>query len=1026
MYKFIHSVLTLLLVTLLAGCATEPEKTQIPAAHAPETTSIPEAIDIIPVGSNSEEVTLEVLLSEGNTIQQGRSKNRYLGGYNDIDNISIDVKNATSGSTLQSVYLSQVGGSWTGKVYNINIGQVYQFDGKAYDNKSLMIFSGTTQQSLDNGTNTLNLRMDPVADQTVLAIPRITRIMAPSSIGTEMTDSVQVEVEGSSGSKLNYSFAAPEGGSFNPAVGSVNLLGTSATLTSNYTAPISAGIRKNTVQVTNSQGIGVKSSFSIAVSTVSNPNIAGIQFSPVVTSLVGWRDNESNTILWTADVSDDKPLDQIRYQWSFQPDNNNLCSYYSAAFDTNTGVFLNRWDQATKTSATVATLVAPVNTANSIADNDSSTATSPLANYSIVTGLVRTVTIAGGTQVSAPTIEGPPGCVDKGINFDNVTVNPATMVNYDPALSGTLKVTVTDDNGTGSSTQITYQVKQGQFPKGLVVDKQIVGTFTLVTSLVGDNNSTVSSIDHLRGGDQIDNHTGVLKKSGNLFFSSGNNLWIFDNSTSAYQLAATYDNGSGNVTAIRFDNLQYNISQGLSVPLDNGSNDRVFFQARVYDNATNASYGYEPLVADRTGVRLLGDLYPGSNGSSLYNLTQSGNKVFFTASAYNSYRNQWQNGLYQVKLDGSDNATFDNNTAWYPSNLQDITLSGEPDNGSRLLFTSQYDQYGNYSCCGNNQKIYVTDGDNTTTELNNVPYTVASQSHRVDNTIYFTQNSEIWQLPLSTVRLLQPGQSNDNGTVVDNATWTGNPSRIASVGASGNNVTLQGAMKANGKLYFRIYNSSMNSNERYQWWKSDGTSSGTTKILAGYQMDAANLYEQNGHLLYTKNNYTGCCGSSYDPNQLWSTRSTGSDNQTTLLATIGLGNRYSYHSDAPKITFVAQLPNGKWLFTANDGTHGKELWVTNGTAAGTLMLRDIYAGNSSGIATNFEYKVIGNLLYFAANDGINGEELWVTNGTAAATLKAKDFRTGSGGSNLKLFSINGKLHLFANDGSGVKIWKKNN
>ncbi|MDG2197745.1 MAG: hypothetical protein P8O70_12840, partial [SAR324 cluster bacterium] len=407
MYKFIYFVLTLLLVTLLAGCATEPEKTQIPTNPAEQQN--PVTTNITPILNGSEEVTLEVLLSEGNTIQQGRSKNRYLGGYNDIDNISIDVKNATSGSTLQSVYLSQVGGSWTGKVYNINIGQVYQFDGRAYDNKSLMIFSGTTQQSLDNGTNALNLRMDPVADQTVLAIPRITRIMAPSSIGTELTDSVQVEVEGSSGSKLNYSFAAPEGGSFNPAVGSVNLLGTSATLTSNYTAPISAGVRKNTVQVTNSQGIGVKSSFSIAVSTVSNPNIAGIQFSPVVTSLTGWRDNASSTILWTADVSDDKPLDQIRYQWSFTRSDNN-------------------------------------------------------------SGLTT------------------PG-------FDNATVNPATMVNYNPAISGTLKVTVTDDNGTGSSTQITYNVKQGQFPSSLVVDKQIVGTFTLVTSLVGDNNSTVSSID---------------------------------------------------------------------------------------------------------------------------------------------------------------------------------------------------------------------------------------------------------------------------------------------------------------------------------------------------------------------------------------------------------------------------------------------------------------------------------------------------------------------------------------------------
>jgi hypothetical protein len=89
------------------------------------------------------------------------------------------------------------------------------------------------------------------------------------------------------------------------------------------------------------------------------------------------------------------------------------CTYYTAAYDTNTGTFLNRWDQATKTSATAATLVAPVNTANSIADNDSSALTSPLSNYSIVSGLVRSVTIAGGAvaSVNAPTIEGPTGCL---------------------------------------------------------------------------------------------------------------------------------------------------------------------------------------------------------------------------------------------------------------------------------------------------------------------------------------------------------------------------------------------------------------------------------------------------------------------------------------------------------------------------------------------------------------------------------------------------------------------------------------
>jgi hypothetical protein len=65
-----------------------------------------EATNFSSVRSNSDEVTLEILLTKGNTIRQGRSKNPYLGGYSDIENIGIDVKNATSGSTLQSVYQS--------------------------------------------------------------------------------------------------------------------------------------------------------------------------------------------------------------------------------------------------------------------------------------------------------------------------------------------------------------------------------------------------------------------------------------------------------------------------------------------------------------------------------------------------------------------------------------------------------------------------------------------------------------------------------------------------------------------------------------------------------------------------------------------------------------------------------------------------------------------------------------------------------------------------------------------------------
>ena len=93
-------------------------------------------------------------------------------------------------------------------------------------------------------------------------------------------------------------------------------------------------------------------------------------------------------------------------------------------------------------------------------------------------------------------------------------------------------------------------------------------------------------------------------------------------------------------------------------------------------------------------------------------------------------------------------------------------------------------------------------------------------------------------------------------------------------------------------------------------------------------------------------------------------------------------------------------------FTSDDGVNGKELWKSDGTAAGTVLVKDIRPGSSSsggvitgGLSSNpRNLTAVGNTLYFNAFDDVNGEELWKSDGTAAGTVLVADIGPGSNGS----------------------------
>lgn len=106
--------------------------------------------------------------------------------------------------------------------------------------------------------------------------------------------------------------------------------------------------------------------------------------------------------------------------------------------------------------------------------------------------------------------------------------------------------------------------------------------------------------------------------------------------------------------------------------------------------------------------------------------------------------------------------------------------------------------------------------------------------------------------------------------------------------------------------------------------------------------------------------------------------------------------------------------NGLLFFTYNDGANGTELWKSDGTLAGTVMVSNIRNGSASSDPSNF--LPIGNILYFSANDGINGQELWRSDGTVEGTYMLKDINPGGSSQPINFYNANGTLYFQANDG----------
>ena len=111
-------------------------------------------------------------------------------------------------------------------------------------------------------------------------------------------------------------------------------------------------------------------------------------------------------------------------------------------------------------------------------------------------------------------------------------------------------------------------------------------------------------------------------------------------------------------------------------------------------------------------------------------------------------------------------------------------------------------------------------------------------------------------------------------------------------------------------------------------------------------------------------------------------------------------------------------------FDGTDLVTGREPYVSDGTVAGTRLLKDLASQTRTQPSDPkhlFDFK---GKLFFSADDGVVGRELWTTDGTSGGTRLVANLNAGADSSDpTEFFSLNDKLYFFAKNGPNNNYYK---
>lgn len=345
-------------------------------------------------------------------------------------------------------------------------------------------------------------------------------------------------------------------------------------------------------------------------------------------------------------------------------------------------------------------------------------------------------------------------------------------------------------------------------------------------------------------------------------------------------------------------------------------------------------------------------------GSSPSQITPAGSKVYFAANSTGDGNDLWVS-------DGTEMGTV---PVLKPGSIPINTNPSEPRNLTAIGDTVYFSAVGT----GTGREPWKADATGATLIGDIAPSSDSNPSQFIGfkNSVYFVASSSL-------------------GTRLRNIAT---PDVMIS--------TLTGPKEPTSMIVFgtgagqRMYFAASDDIKGKELWKSDGTNEGTECIDinpdAGHSNPKYLTVVGNAFYFVASENTKLKTG-----NELW--RSTGSLATTKLVKDILPGfesNNVTPRSSNPENLIEA---GGKLFFTAFTPETGRELWVSDGTAAGTKILKDIIVGaGSPGIQ---EMRNVDGLLMFSANDGVHGREVWISDGTPVGTILLEDLAPLSSSSN---------------------------